>query len=58
MGECTCLQGMLLRARFGTVPEFYGFIIPTRKLSPSRAPFHLPVFIILQLELHGKSLKG
>lgn len=58
MGECVCLQGMLLGAWSGTVPEFYGFIILTHKLSPSRAPFHLPVVIILQLKLHSKSLKG
>jgi len=58
VGERECLQGMLLGARSGTAPEFYGFIIPAHKLSPSRAPFHLPVFIILQLEFHSKSLKG
>lgn len=48
----------MLGAQPGTVTELYGFIIQTHKLSPSRAPFQLPVFIIVQQDLNSKSLKG
>lgn len=47
----------VLGARPGTATEFYGFIIPTHKPSPSRAPSHFPVFIIVQQDLNSKSSK-